>query len=120
EGHLRQRKQCKVGVRHAAHRVVQKRRLRHLRPRIGTRRRRGGTDWNRLAGGKVRIAQQIVVEVLAVTAEQAGELVELALGKVQLGNVVRIAAEPGGKGFQVIDEGVLCVRQRAEFKGVAQ
>jgi len=30
----------------------------------------------------------------AVTAEQAGELVELALGKVQLGNVVRIAAEP--------------------------
>src|SRR5208283_3065924 len=117
EGHLRQRKQCKVGVRHAAHRVVQKRRLRHLRPRVGTRWRRGGTDRNRLAGWKVRIAQQVVVEVLAVTAEQTGEVVELALGKVQLGNIVRIAAEPGGKGFQAINEGVLRVRKRAQLKG---
>src|SRR6202020_3216538 len=59
-------------------------------------------------------------EVLAVTAEQAGEFVELALGKVQLGKAVRIAAEPAGKGFQVIDERVLRVRQRAQFKSLAQ
>jgi hypothetical protein len=65
----------------------------HLRPGHRARGRVGRADAQREPGGNIRVAKQIVVEVLAVAPEYARELVALGLREVQLAEGEWIAAE---------------------------
>jgi len=105
--HLGERKDDEAGVGHSANGVVQKGRLLNLRPRKGSGWRGVGSDGNRLPAGDVRVATQIVVEVLAVATEHSRELVDLALVEGQAGEAVGIAAEAAAisAGFGKANEG---------------
>lgn len=70
--------------------------------------------------GDIRVAQQVVVEVLAVAAEESRELVDLALGEIQLGEVVRIAAEAAADSPEGIDKGALFAWECMHLKGLAK
>ena len=67
----------------------------------------------------VRAVQQVVIEVLPVAAEQARELIELALRDIHLGEVVRVPAKAATEGRQVVEELVLRTRQRVHGKRLA-
>ena len=92
----------------------------YLRPRIGASARRRGADGNGISAGDSRIAEQIVVKVLAVAAEQAGKLVVLALGEVELGKAVGLAAKAAGENLQIVERSVLCALQRVQPEGLAE
>ncbi len=121
ERDLRQRQDRQVGVRHPAHGVEHHRRIVIRGPR---QRRSGGNAVDQSVGyrlsGVVRGPQQVVVGVLAVAAEDARELVVLALGEVQLGVVVGIAAKARTEGRKRIQQRMLCALHGAHGKGLAQ
>src|ERR1035438_448751 len=68
-----------IDIGHAPHGIEHERRLKCLRPRERARRGVGRADWNRLPAGNVRIAEQVVIEIPAITTKRPGELVKLAL-----------------------------------------
>src|SRR5665213_3554313 len=75
----RQRRQRQIQVGHAANRVEEMRRIEQRDERGRCRR----YQW---------VGEQIVVEILAVAAKGAAEIVEFAFGEVERGNVVGVPA----------------------------
>ena len=97
------RQKCQGGVRIAAHGVEQMQRVRLA---------------NQCAGTEQGLVEEIVVEVIAVPAETAVEVVPAALGNLEAGDIERIASVAGRVGGQIIEEWRLGIIDRMHFKGL--